>query len=56
MNILKDLERVVTPKTRGIVINTPANPSGKVFSRKELEYIADFAIRHDLFVFTLECS
>lgn len=50
----KELERVVTPKTRGIMINTPANPSGKVFSRKELEYIADFAIRHDLFVFTDE--
>ena len=36
------------------MINTPANPSGKVFSRAELESIADFAIRHDLFVFTDE--
>ncbi len=50
----KDLERVVSPKTRGILINTPANPSGKVFSRMELEQIADFAMRHDLFVFTDE--
>ncbi len=49
-----ELERVVTPKTRGIMINTPANPSGKVFSRTELEQIAEFAIRHDLFVFTDE--
>jgi aminotransferase len=50
----EDLERAVTPRTRGIVINTPANPSGKVFTREELEWIAAFARRHDLFVFTDE--
>lgn len=50
----EDLERVVTPRTRGILINTPANPSGKVFSRTELEWVAEFAERHDLFVFTDE--
>ena len=49
-----ELERVVTPRTRGIMINTPANPSGKVFSRAELEWLADFAVRHQLFVFTDE--
>ena len=51
---LVDLERVVTPRTRGIMINTPANPSGKVFSRDELELLAAFAKKHDLFVFTDE--
>lgn len=50
----KDLERVVSPRTRGIMINTPANPSGKAFTREELGWIADFARRHDLFVFTDE--
>ena len=50
----EDLERVVTPRTKGIMINTPANPSGKVFSRIELEWISEFANRHDLFVFTDE--
>ncbi len=50
----EDLERAATPRTRGIMINSPANPSGKVFDRKELEWIADFAQRHDLFVFTDE--
>ena len=50
----EDLERAVTPRTRGIVINTPANPSGKVFTREEMEWIAAFARRHDLFVFTDE--
>lgn len=50
----QDLERVVTPRTRGILVNTPANPSGKVFSRPDLERIARFAEKHDLFVFTDE--
>lgn len=50
----EDLERVVTPRTRGIMINSPANPSGKVFTPQELEWIAEFARRHDLFVFTDE--
>lgn len=49
-----DLERARTSRTKGIMVNTPANPSGKVFSRAELEWIADFATRHDLFVFTDE--
>ncbi len=49
-----DLELVVTPRTRGIIVNTPANPSGKVFSSDELEIIAGFAERYDLFVFTDE--
>ncbi len=49
-----DLERAVTPRTRAIVINSPSNPSGKVFTRQELEGIAAFAARHDLFVFTDE--
>ncbi len=49
-----DLERVITPKTKAIVVNSPTNPSGKVFSRAELELIASVAKKHDLFVFTDE--
>jgi aminotransferase len=49
-----DLEQLVTPRTRAIILNTPANPSGKVFSAGELEIIAGFAERYDLFVFTDE--
>jgi aminotransferase len=49
-----DLELLVTPRTRGIIVNTPANPSGKVFSFDELNTIAEFAGRFDLFVFTDE--
>jgi len=50
----QELEKAITPRTRGILVNTPANPSGKVFTRAELETIADVARRHDLFVLTDE--
>jgi len=50
----EDLEHAASSKTKAIVVNTPANPSGKVFSRTELEWIADFAKRHDIFVLTDE--
>lgn len=49
-----DLELAITDRTKAIVVNTPANPSGKVFARQELEGIAELAQRHDLFVFTDE--
>lgn len=49
-----DLERLVTDRTRAIIINTPGNPSGRVFAREELEHLAELARRHDLFVFTDE--
>lgn len=51
---LAEVERAVTDRTRAIVVNSPGNPSGKVFTRPELEGIAAIATRHDLFVFTDE--
>jgi aminotransferase len=51
---LDALRAAITPRTRGIVVNSPSNPSGKVFSRAELESIAALAIEHDLFVITDE--
>ncbi len=51
---IEELEQAITPGTRAILVNTPANPSGKVFSRSELEDIAALALRHDLFVFSDE--
>ncbi len=44
------LARLITDKTRAILLNTPHNPTGKVFRRSELELIADLARRHDLIV------
>ncbi len=48
------LRDAITPRTRGIVINSPSNPCGKVFTRAELEAIAALAGEHDLFVITDE--
>jgi aminotransferase len=48
------LGAAITSKTRGIVVNTPANPSGKLFSITELEQIAAVARQHDLFILTDE--
>ncbi len=45
-----ELERAINPKTRAILLNTPHNPTGKVFSRSELEHIAELARRYDLLV------
>lgn len=48
------VERAVTPRTKAIIVNSPGNPSGKVFSRDELEVVAGIARNHDLFVLTDE--
>ncbi len=44
------LERAVTPKTRMMIFSSPCNPTGSVFSRKELEAIAGVAVKRDLLV------
>ncbi|KAG9014091.1 hypothetical protein FRB90_005598, partial [Tulasnella sp. 427] len=46
----EELERAVTPRTKMIVVNTPHNPVGKVFTREELERIAEVAKKHNLLV------
>ncbi len=48
------LAAAVSSRTRAVVFNSPNNPSGKVFSRAELETIADLCIRHDLLAITDE--
>jgi aminotransferase len=48
------LEAAITPKTRAIVLNTPSNPGGKVFSLAEIQAIAAVCIKHDLFLITDE--
>jgi N-succinyldiaminopimelate aminotransferase len=45
-----ELRAAITPKTKLILLNTPHNPTGKVFDRAELQIIADLAIEHDLIV------
>jgi aminotransferase len=48
------LDAAITPRTKAIILNTPANPSGKVFSRAEIEAVAAVCQEHDLFLFTDE--
>lgn len=49
-----EVERAITPRTKAIIVNSPGNPSGKVFGRQELESLAALAQQYDLFVFTDE--
>ncbi|GAB6102248.1 pyridoxal phosphate-dependent aminotransferase [Thermococcus atlanticus] len=51
---VEDLEKHVTEKTRALIINTPNNPTGAVLTRKDLEEIGNFAVEHDLIVFSDE--
>jgi aminotransferase len=44
----------VTDKTRAMIVNTPSNPAGKIFTRAELEALAELAVERGLFVFTDE--
>jgi len=47
-----ELRAAITPRTRGLVLNSPHNPTGKVFDRSELETIAAVCREHDLVAFT----
>ena len=50
----KLVEPLVTPRTKAILINTPSNPMGSVFSRSDLNTVAQFAKDHDLMVLSDE--
>ena len=49
-----ELARAITPATRMIVLNTPHNPTGKVFRHDELAQIAELCVAHDLIAVTDE--
>jgi N-succinyldiaminopimelate aminotransferase len=51
---LDELRAAITPRTRLILLNTPHNPTGKVFTADELRAFADICIEHDLIVMTDE--
>jgi aspartate aminotransferase len=50
----EELEQAYTEKTKAIVLTSPANPTGQVMSKDDLQMIADFAVSHDLFVLSDE--
>ncbi len=50
----EELRRAFNSKTRAIILNTPNNPTGKVFTREELQFIANLCQEHDTLAITDE--
>lgn len=51
---IEEIEKKITSKTRAIVICNPGNPTGYLYSKKELEKLRDIVLKHDLFLFADE--
>ena len=49
-----DFEAALTPRTKAIILNSPSNPTGMVYTEAELREIADFAVKNDLYVISDE--
>ncbi|MGY3766896.1 pyridoxal phosphate-dependent aminotransferase [Vagococcus vulneris] len=47
---VKQLDAVLTKKTKAIMINTPSNPTGMIYSAKELKLIGDWAVQHGVLI------
>ncbi len=52
---LEQLEALITPRTRVILVNSPNNPTGAVYPEPTLERLAEIARRHNLWVISDEC-
>ncbi len=51
---VSEIEKKISPRTRGIIICNPNNPTGYLYSREELIHIRDIVVKHDLFLFSDE--
>ena len=51
---IEDFEKLITPKTKAILICNPGNPTGYLYSKKELETLKKIVIKYDLFLFADE--
>ncbi|MCS6964853.1 pyridoxal phosphate-dependent aminotransferase [Thermoflexus sp.] len=51
---VEELARLITPRTRMLILNSPANPTGGVLTREDLAAIAELCVRHDLIVLSDE--
>jgi aspartate aminotransferase len=54
MPLMKEFEALITPSTKAILLCNPNNPTGYLYSRKELEQLADIVARHNLFLISDE--
>lgn len=52
---IEQLEQLVTPRTRMLLINSPGNPTGAVFPARLMEELLEFTRRHDLYLLSDEC-
>lgn len=52
--IPEDLEKLITPRTKMIIVNTPNNPTGAMLSKETLEKVAQLAVKHNLIVLSDE--
>ncbi len=52
---IADLEKLVTPRTRILLINSPGNPTGAIFPKQVVHDLLEFARRHDLYLISDEC-
>jgi aspartate aminotransferase len=50
----EELKKVITPRTKALVLNSPSNPTGSAYTKKELEKIAEIAISQKVFVISDE--
>lgn len=46
----EQLEAAITEKTKAVMINNPSNPTGAIYTKEELQALADVCVRHDLFI------
>src|SRR5947209_4704564 len=51
---MDEFEKAITPRTKMVVINTPHNPLGKIFSHEELQQIGDICVRHGVMILSDE--
>jgi aspartate aminotransferase len=51
---IKEFEKLITSKTKAILICNPGNPTGYLYSKEELEILRDIVLKHDLFLFADE--
>jgi aspartate aminotransferase len=51
---IAEFEKLITPRTRGIIVCNPNNPTGYLYSREELEQLGQIIIKHDLYLYSDE--
>ena len=51
---IAEFEKLITPKTKGIMICNPGNPTGYLYSKEELELLKELVVKYDLFLFSDE--